>query len=40
MCLLQDGDTVLHEASREGQHELLQHLLTTGMAVDVRNYVS
>ena len=40
MCLLQFGDTVLHEASRNGQHELLQNLLKTGIAVDVRNDVS
>ena len=40
MCLLQIGSTVLHEASEHGQHEMLQHLLKTGIAVDVRDDVS
>lgn len=37
MCLLQNDDTVLHVASEHGQHELLEHFLRTGIAVDVRN---
>ena len=40
MCLLQFGGTVLHEASKHCQHELLQHLLKTGIAVDVKDDVS
>ena len=40
MCLLQVGDTVLHKASEYGQHELMKHLLKTGIAVDARNDVS
>ena len=40
MCSLQIDDSVLHEASRYGQLETLRALLSTGMPVDVRNYVS
>ena len=40
VCLLQGGRTVLHEASEHGQHKMLQHLLKTGIAVDVRDNVS
>ena len=40
VCLLQDNERVLHKASRNGQHEMLQHLLMTGIAVDVRDNVS
>ena len=40
MCSLQYGDSVLHAAIDYGQLETLRALLSTGMPVNVRNYVS
>ena len=40
MCSLQLGYSVLHRASKYGQLETLNALLSTGMPVDVRNNVS
>ena len=40
MCLLQNGDTVLHEAASNGCHNILQLLLDAGMAVDIKGWLS
>ena len=40
MCSLQWGDTVLHEACRGGHTDMTSVLLSSGIPVDIRNYVS
>ena len=40
MCLLQNGDTVLHEAARGGHSNLLQLFISAGMSVDIKGHVS
>ena len=40
MCLLQLGDTVLHEACCYGQTTAIPVILTSKISVDIRNDVS
>ena len=41
MCILiQDGDTALHKAAKEGKTECVDHLLSAGADVTITNNVS
>ena len=40
MCLLQDGDTVLHKAAERDHSNLLQLFISAGMSADIKGWVS